>query len=151
MDETVLVYIEKDGKYLLIYRNKKKNDMNQGKYIGIGGHIEKGETKEEALIREVKEETDLIINSYKYRAKLLFINDDYSEIMHLFTSDDASGELTNDCNEGELVWVDKDKILDLPTWEGDRAFLKIMEETEDYFEMTLKYKDDQLVLIERTL
>ena len=112
MDETVLVYIEKDEKYLLIYRNKKKNDMNQGKYIGIGGHIELGESKEEALIREVREETSLIINSYKYRAKLLFVNDDYSEIMHLFTSDDFSGELTSDCNEGELVWVDKDKILD---------------------------------------
>lgn len=151
MEETVLVYIERNNQYLLIYRNKKKNDMNQGKYIGIGGHIEEGETKEAALIREVKEETNLNIKSFKYRAKLTFVNDDYSEYMHLFTSDDFDGELTEDCNEGELVWVDKDKILDLPSWEGDRAFLKVMEETDVYFEMTLKYKDDKLVSVKRTL
>ncbi|MCQ2086917.1 MAG: 8-oxo-dGTP diphosphatase [Bacilli bacterium] len=151
MEETVLVYIERNNQYLLIYRNKKKNDMNQGKYIGIGGHIEEGETKEAALIREVKEETNLNIKSFKYRAKLTFVNDDYSEYMHLFTSDDFDGELTEDCNEGELVWVDKDKILDFPSWEGDRAFLKVMEETDVYFEMTLKYKDDKLISVERTL
>lgn len=150
MEETVLIYLEKDNKYLMMLRNKKKNDLNQGKYIGIGGHIELGETKEQALIREVKEETSLMVKSFVYRAKLTFINDDYSEIMHLFTSNDFTGHLNENCNEGDLFWVEKEKILDLPLWEGDKAFLDVMKNSDDYFEMTLTYKNDELVSVNRT-
>lgn len=151
MDETVLIYIEKANKYLLMYRNKKKNDMNQGKYVGIGGHIENGESKEDALIREVKEETNLTLKTFKYRAKLVFTNDDYSEYMHLYTSDNFIGELTKNCNEGDLMWIDKKEIFNLPIWEGDRAFLKVLEETNDYFEMVLTYSGNKLVKTERIL
>ena len=151
MQETVLIYLEKDDKYLMMFRNKKQNDPNKGKYIGIGGRIEDNETKGQALVREVREETSLILKSYKYRAKLLFINDTYKETMHLFVSNDFVGEVKEDCNEGDLSWIDKEKILDLPLWEGDKAFLEIMENTEDYFEMTLKYANDKLISVSRTV
>ena len=151
MEETVLAYLEKDNKYLMMFRNKKERDPNFGKYIGVGGRIEEDETKGQALVREVREETSLILKSYNYRAKLLFVYDDYKEIIHLFTSKDFTGEVNENCDEGDLSWVDKDKINQLTLWEGDKAFLELMENTNDYFEMTLTYKDDKLVSTVRTL
>ena len=97
-------------------------------FCGFGVHLEKGETKEAALIREVREETGLILRDFKYRGDLVFINDDYQEIMYLYTSDNFSGSL-KECDEGELMWVKKDKLLSLNLWEGDRVFLKKMIET----------------------
>lgn len=152
MEETVLIYIEKDNKYLMIFRNKKKNDLNQGKYLGIGGHIEENETKDQAVVREVFEETSLTLNSFEYRAKLLFTNNDsYSEIMHLYTSSDFSGEVNFNCNEGELVWVEKKSLSSLPMWEGDKYFLSALEANDTYFEMTLKYQNDVLVEIDNKI
>ena len=150
MEETVLIYLEKDNKYLMMFRNKKQHDPNFGKYIGVGGRIEEDETKGQALVREVREETSLILKSYNYRAKLLFVNDNYREIIHLFTSKDFIGELRENCDEGDLSWVDKNKIFDLILWEGDKAFLDLMENSDDYFEMTLTYKNDKLVSTLRT-
>ena len=147
MDETVLAYIKVDKKFLMLFRNKKENDMNEGKYMGVGGHIEKGETKEQALVREIKEETGLDVKTYQYRAKLKFINSDYQEIMYLFLIDQVEGELI-ECNEGDLSWIDEDKLLDLKMWEGDKYFLDKLLNTEKYFEMTLYYKDDQFVKVE---
>ncbi len=144
MDYTVLCYLKKDNQYLFMLRNKEKNDLNEGKWIGIGGHIEPGETKEEALIREVKEETGFTINSFSYRGEILFINNDYQEIMYIFTSDDFDGEMI-ECDEGELSWIDKDKILDLNLWEGDRYFLKPLLNSDKMIKMEMRYKDKQLV------
>lgn len=144
MDYTVLCYLKKDNQYLFMLRNKEKNDLNEGKWIGIGGHIEPGETKEEALIREVKEETGFTINSFSYRGEILFINNDYQEIMYIFTSDDFTGEMI-ECDEGELSWIDKDKILDLNLWEGDRYFLKPLLNSDKMIKMEMRYKDKQLV------
>lgn len=144
MDYTVLCYLKKDNQYLFMLRNKEKNDLNEGKWIGIGGHIEPGETKEEALIREVKEETGFTINSFSYRGEILFINNDYQEIMYIFTSDDFAGEMI-ECDEGELSWIDKDKILDLNLWEGDRYFLKPLLNSDKMIKMEMRYKDKQLV------
>lgn len=144
MKETVLCYIENNGCYLLLLRNKKEIDINKGKYIGIGGHIELGENKEEALIREVKEETGLIVESYQYRAKLIFINNGYKEIMYLFTVDKFTGEV-KECDEGELHWIRKEDIFKFPHWEGDEIFIKKMLDTNEYFDLTLIYKDDRLV------
>lgn len=150
MDKTVLCYIKKDDSYLLLYRNKKENDMNEGKYLGIGGHIEEGETKEEALIREVKEETGLDVLSYRFRGTLLFINDDYEEIMYLYTCDDFKGELI-ECDEGDLSFVKFDKMMTLPMWEGDKAFLPyLINDSLDYFELTLRYKHKELISVTRT-
>ena len=93
IDKTVLCYIKKDDSYLLMLRNKKHDDLNESKWIGVGGHIEKGEKKEEAVIREAKEETGLDLLAVTYRGEILFINDDYQEVMYLFTSDKFQGNL----------------------------------------------------------
>ena len=148
MDKTVLAYILTDNQYLMLYRNKKQNDMNEGKWLGIGGHLEDGETKEQALIREIKEETNLDVLSYKFRATLYFYNDDYDEIMYLFTVDEVKGNI-KECDEGELKYIPKDQILSLNMWEGDKYFLELLDKDEPYFEMNLIYKDKKLVKVER--
>ena len=147
MKNTTLCYIKKDDKYLLLHRTKKKDDPNEGKWIGVGGHIEDGESPEECLLREVKEETNLTLTSYRYRALITFVSDVYeTENMYLFTADAFDGELDYACDEGELEWVSKDKLLDLPMWEGDKKFLPlIMDETIKFFTMELIYKGDKLV------
>ena len=147
MDKTVLCYLEKDNKYLMLLRNKKKEDINALKWIGVGGHIEPSETKEEALIREIKEETGLTIKSYKYRGELIFINNDFSEVMYLYTSDDFLGEVI-DCDEGDLHWVSKDKIMDLNLGEGDRAFLSLLINSDKFIKMKLIYENDVLKKVE---
>ncbi len=139
MDKTVLCYLIKDDSYLMLYRNKKENDMNEGKYLGIGGHIEPGETKEEACKREIKEETGLDVNRLDYHGFVEFYNDDYQELMYLFTSDDFSGELI-ECNEGTLSWVKIDKVLDLNIWEGDKLFLPKLK-TNELINMIVVYKN----------
>lgn len=144
MEKTVLCYLEKDHQYLMLFRNKKKHDLNEAKWIGVGGHLEEGESKEEALFREVFEETGLTINSYEYRGELLFVNDDFEEIMYLYTSNDFSGKL-KECDEGELHWVDKNKIMELNLWEGDKAFLPLLINTKQFIRLKLIYKQSQIV------
>ena len=150
MDQTVLAYIYHNDKVLMLFRNKKENDINEGKYMGVGGHIEKGETPDMALIREIKEETNLDVISYKLRGKLLFINKKYQEIIYLYTVDEVKGELI-ECNEGDLNYFDKNEIFSLKMWEGDYYFLKLLAQNEPYFELTLVYEDDVLLKIDRTL
>ena len=147
-EKTVLCYIEKDHCFLLLNRNKRKNDLNEGKWIGIGGHIESLETPEQALIREVKEETGLALKSYIKRGEILFVNDEYREIMYLCTSNDFVGELI-ECDEGELAWIDIDKIKGLNLWEGDRYFLPLLIRTDEYLNLELYYKNNRLVKIKR--
>lgn len=146
--ETTLIYIEKDNKYLMLNRNKKENDLNEGFWIGVGGHIEKGETVEECAYREVKEETGLVLTNLDKRGTIYFQNDDFSEVMHLFTSSSFKGELI-DCDEGELSWIDKKDVLSLHVWEGDRVFLEYLLNEEPYFEVKLIYKGKKLVSVER--
>lgn len=144
MDRTVLCYIEHNDRYLLIHRTKKKNDINEGKYFGVGGHIEEGETPEDALIREVKEEAGLALLSFKKHGIVYFEADGYKEEMHLFTSKDFSGELI-ECDEGDLLWVDIEEVTTLPCWEGDKIFLNYIANDEPYFELELVYNKDKLV------
>ncbi len=144
MKETTLCYIEKDGKVLMLCRNKKKNDYNEGKWIGVGGKLEEGETPEECLLREVREETGLELCSYKKRGLVFFYQDGYGELMHLYTAETLGGELP-DCSEGELHWVNKEDILSLNLWEGDRRFLDILyNEDKSDFNMHLYYDKDKL-------
>ena len=146
IDETVLAYIENDqNQYLLLYRNKEEGDLNEGYYMGVGGHLEEGETKEDALIREVWEETKLKVVSYKYQAKIYFSSDEYDEVMHLYLITKVEGEIDYNCDEGDLSYVDKDKLSTLPMWEGDKIFLKKMLNNDDYFELKLVYKGRTLV------
>lgn len=144
MVETVLAYLKKDHQYLLLYRNKKANDINEGKWIGVGGHIEKGETPEDALIREIKEETNLDVLNYQKRGLVYFINNDFSEVMHLYIVDSFKGEL-KDCDEGELRYVDIDEMKELPMWEGDKIFLQYLLDNSPYFELELVYDGDKLI------
>ena len=151
MKNTTLVYIEKDGKYLMLHRTKKQQDPNAGKWIGVGGHFEENETSVECALREVKEETNLTLTKYRFRGIVTFISDEYeTEYMHLFTATEFEGELS-DCDEGELKWIEKDKILDLNLWEGDKVFLKYLLEDEEEFFLKLEYEGDKLVKCTREL
>ena len=143
---TTLCYIEKDNKYLMLHRVKKENDLNHGKWIGVGGHFEEKESPDDCLVREVKEETGYDLISYKARGIITFIyGSDIVEYMHLYTADGFTGNLI-DCNEGVLKWVDKDKVLDLELWDGDRIFLKLLNEDKPYFSLKLIYNtDDDLI------
>lgn len=146
MTLTTLCYLIKDNKYLMLYRTKKKQDINAGKYIGVGGHIEEGESPVDCIKREVKEETGLTVNKVDSRGYITFVMGEETEHAFLFTSDDFSGALTEDCNEGELSWVDIDKVEELNLWEGDKVFLKILKERRDFFVLKLIYdKDDNLL------
>ena len=146
MDKTVLCYIEKDNSYLMLFRNKKKEDINKGKWIGIGGHLEKNETKEDALLREVKEETGLTLNSFIYRGEILFVNNDFKEVMYLYTSSDYSGEII-ECDEGELKWISFKDIPSLNLWEGDRIFLPKLINSESIINLELYYENDKLIKV----
>ena len=147
---TTLCYIEKDNNYLMLHRVKKENDLNKDKWIGVGGKFEEGETPEECLLREVKEETGLTLTNYKFRGIITFISDEWGcEYMHLFTADAYEGELPEntmrDCSEGELVWVPKEEVCNLHLWEGDKIFLRLLEEREEFFSLKLRYEGDTLV------
>ncbi len=141
---TTLCYIERGGKYLMLYRNKKKNDANQGKWIGVGGGFSENESPEECLCREVFEETGLTLSSWRFRGIVTFVSDRYeTEYMHLFTADGFSGE-PGECPEGELAWIPAEEIEKLPLWEGDRVFLRLLRENEPFFSLKLSYTGDRL-------
>ncbi len=146
---STLCYMERDGKYLMLHRNKKKNDVNHGKWIGVGGKLESGEAPEECLIREVLEETGCRLLSWRFRGVLTFIYDDKEpEYIFTYTSDSFEGEPTDfECGEGELKWVDKSDILGLDLWEGDRPMLKRLMESNDVFSIKLCYNGDVLMEI----
>lgn len=146
MKMTTLCYIEKEGKYLMLHRVKKHHDINAGKWIGVGGHVENGETPEECLLREVKEETGLVLTAYRLRGLVTFLSDVCEpELMCVFTADAFDGELI-ECDEGELAWVEKSDVLALPTWEGDRVFLeRLLSGDERFFSIKLRYEGDKLV------
>ncbi|MCY6371722.1 8-oxo-dGTP diphosphatase [Clostridium ganghwense] len=141
-----LCYIEKDNKILLLHRVKKENDIHEGKWIGVGGKVEQGETPEECVIREVKEETGLTIEKPALRGVMTFpkFKDDEDWYVFLFTADECEGELI-ECNEGNLKWVEKSKVLDMPTWEGDKIFIKWILENRNFFSAKFIYEKGELV------
>ena len=148
MIETTLCYVEQDGKYLMLYRNKKRNDPNAGKWIGVGGKLEPGETREACLLREVREETGLELTEYAYRGRIFFLPDTWeAEIMYLYTATGFQGELKKDCPEGELRWVKVEDIPSLNLWEGDHYFLKELLSGTPEMEMELRYHGDALVSV----
>lgn len=145
MINTTLCYIEKDNRYLMLHRNKKDKDLNAQKWIGVGGKFEPGETPEECLVREVYEETGLSLTSYIFVGVIRFESDEYeAEDMYLYKGTDFTGELKEDCPEGTLKWVDASKVLDLPTWEGDKYFLKPLLEGRTNLKMKVRYEGNTL-------
>ena len=142
---STLCYIERDGAYLMLHRTKKEHDINEGKWIGVGGHFEEGESPEECLLREVKEETGYTLTSFRFRGIITFIYKNVVEYMHLFTADAFTGDPTP-CDEGELKWIPKGDVLNLNLWEGDRVFLKLLQEDAPFFSLKLVYdSDDNLI------
>lgn len=146
MKNTTLCYIEKDGSYLMIHRVKKVNDINKDKWIGVGGKFEDGETPFDCVRREVLEETGLIPNKLNYRGLVTFVSNEFgTEYMHLFHTDDFCGKLIEECDEGNLEWVDKDKITNLPLWEGDKIFLELLSKDVPFFSLKLVYEGEKLI------
>ena len=142
---TTLCYIEKDDSYLMMHRTVKKNDVNKDKWIGVGGHAELGESPEECLLREVKEETGYTLTSWRFRGLVTFVTEaensktvEYMEYMCLYTADGFTGEPTA-CDEGELAWVKKEDVLHLNLWEGDKIFFRLLNEDEPFFSLKLRY------------
>lgn len=145
MIETTLCYIESGDQYLMLHRTKKKNDCNHDKWQGVGGHFEPGENAEQCALREIWEETGLTATEFRYRALVHFHSDQWdSEDMHLFTVTGFTGDIKI-CDEGDLEWVSKSRVMELAMWEGDRIFLRLLEEDAPFFELTLKYQGDQLI------
>ena len=146
MIKTTLCYLEKDGQYLMLHRNKKKDDFNEGKWIGVGGKFEEGETADEGALREVMEETGYRMNTFVKRAEIDFISDTFpDEEMHLYTCDDFAKVAEPTDYEGDLHWVDKERVLGLPLWEGDKIFLRYLMEDREFFRLRLEYHGSDLV------
>ena len=143
--QTTLCYIENEGCYLMLHRIKKEQDENKDKWIGIGGKFEEGESPEECVLREAKEETGLTLTDYKYRGIVTFVSDVWPcEYMHLFTATGFVGEL-KECDEGVLEWLPKDKLYGLPMWAGDRIFLELLDKDAPFFSLKLVYEGERLV------
>ena len=139
---STLCYIEKDHQYLMLHRVSKKNDVNKDKWIGVGGHFEDGESPEECVLRETKEETGYTLTSYRYRGLVTFVFADLeTEYMSLFTADGFEGEEIP-CNEGVLEWVDIQDVWKLNLWEGDKIFFWLLEENIPFFSLKLVYDID---------
>ncbi len=129
----------------MLHRVKKENDINKDKWIGVGGRFEADESPEECLLREVREETGLELTSWKLRGIVTFRTDSVpTEYMFLYTADGYEGTLT-DCDEGVLEWVEKSKIYELPIWEGDKIFFRLLETEADFFSLKLCYEGGKLV------
>ena len=141
---TTLCYVEQRDKYLLIHRNRRESDGNYGKWLGIGGHFERGESPDECVLREVKEETGLALTEYAFRGVVTFVSGDWVEYMYLYTASAFEGELAADCDEGDVQWVEKARLPELPMWAGDRVFLRLLNEGCPFFSLKLVYEGDEL-------
>lgn len=145
MKNTTLCYLLRGDSVLLLHRVKKENDLNHDKWIGIGGKFEENESPEECLVREAWEETGLTLTGYQYRGIVTFISDRWEgEYMHLYTATEWTGTI-KECDEGVLEWVSLEKMKELPQWEGDRIFLRLLEEGAPFFSLKLCYEGDCLV------
>lgn len=146
MRNSTLCYIECGGCYLMLHRVKKVKDQNKDKWIGIGGGFEEDESPEDCVRREALEETGLTLGEVVLRSVVTFvIEDGECEHMFLFKCSDFSGDLI-DCDEGVLEWIPKSAIYDLELWEGDRIFLKKIEEDSVFFTLKLVYAKDGTLL-----
>lgn len=129
----------------MLHRIKKENDLNRDKWIGIGGKFEDRESPEDCVLREAFEETGLTLTKFRYRGIVTFVSDRYeTEWMHLFTANQFRGTL-KECDEGVLEWIEKEKLYSLPLWEGDKIFLKLLEEDVPFFSLKLCYEGETLV------
>lgn len=144
MLNTTLCYIERDDAYLMLHRVKKENDLNHDKWIGVGGKFEENETPEECLLREVKEETGLTLTKFRLRGIITFLSDQWEgEYMYLYTATEFTGEQIP-CDEGNLEWVPRQQVFQLPIWEGDKLFFEELQRDRGFFSMKLRYEGQHL-------
>ena len=142
---STLCYLERGDAYLMLHRVKKDHDVNQGKWIGVGGKFQDGESPEDCILRECREETGLTLTEYRYRGLVTFVsNQAPTEYMHLFTASAWTGT-PRACSEGELAWIKKADLLSLPLWEGDKLFLRLLDEDAPFFSLKLRYEGERLV------
>ena len=145
MINSTLCYITRGDEVLMLHRVKKKNDLNKDKWIGIGGKFEAQESPDACLLREAMEETGLRLTSWRCRGVVTFLSDTWEgEYMYLFTADGFEGML-KECDEGELQWVPRAFLDELPKWEGDKIFLELLWQNAPFFLLTLRYQGDTLL------
>ena len=146
MKQTTVCYIEQNGKYLMLHRIKKENDANRDKWIGIGGKLEEGESPFDCMRREVLEECGLTLIAPRYRGIITFVSNEFgTEYMHLFSADSFTGKLSESCDEGVLEWIEKERLLNIPMWEGDKIFLRLLDSESRFFSLKLVYEGDRLI------
>ena len=146
MHNSTLCYITRGDEVLMLHRVKKKNDINKDKWIGIGGKFEADETPDECLLREALEETGLTLTSWQCRGVVTFLteNPNDGEYMYLFTADGFEGDL-KECDEGDLQWISRRFLDQLPKWEGDQIFLDLLWQNAPFFLLKLRYQSNTLV------
>ena len=142
---TTICYIEKDDSYLMLHRTKKQNDQSHDKWLGVGGKFEKDESPDECMLREVKEETGLTLESFRLRGVMTFVSDVWeTEYMFIYTADEFEGELA-ECSEGDLQWIKKTEVMNLKLWEGDKIFFDLLERDCGFFSLKLVYNIEDIL------
>ena len=132
---------------LILIRKVRNDDAKQ--YIELINSVWRDAYKnifpEECIIREVKEETGLTLNTYKLRCIVTYVSKKWeTEYMYVFTSNDYTGKLI-ECNEGDLQWIEKDKVTELNTWEGDKIFVDEIQNNNKFFTIKFNYDGDRLI------
>jgi 8-oxo-dGTP diphosphatase len=145
MKLATLCYVQRENKTLMLYRNKKENDYHEGKWNGLGGKFEPGETPEECAIREVYEESGLIVTNPKMKGFITFPMFDTVEDWYVFcfVFEGYEGTLV-DSPEGKLEWIDNDKLVELNLWEGDRNFIPWLFQ-DKMFSAKFNYVDGEYI------
>lgn len=147
MTLATICYIDRGDSLLLMHRNKKPNDVHEGKWISVGGKLEKGETPEECARREILEETGLTVTQMAFKGMITFPNftPDTDWYTYVFKITGFEGELVEDCSEGTLEWVPYDQVLEKPTWEGDYELFKWILDDAPFFSAKFTYDNQNLV------
>ena len=140
---TTLCYLERGDSYLMLHRVKKKDDINHDKWLGVGGHFEEGESPEDCVLREVREETGLTLTDWRFRGIVTFVSEGDKEYMFLYTATGWTGTAIA-CAEGDLEWVPKARVPSLPLWEGDKVFFRLLDEDRPFFSLKLVYEGERL-------
>ena len=145
MQLATLCYVKNDGKTLMLFRNKKPNDFHEGKWNGLGGKFEPGESPEDCVIREIHEESGLLIKNPELHGVITFPMFDGKKDWYVFmyTANNFSGELI-DSKEGRLEWIPDDNLLDLNLWDGDKIFLPWLEKG-NFFSAKFVYENGKYV------